>query len=169
MTVTMREKGKALEDGGGMVMTSDIWLGPEIPAMKELAEFERRYWKAIAPERPAMSAEQMAAGPRDVPDGQAGDRTPQAGRRRSSKARRSMTTTTFEAVKRKEQLERRRSPAGGQRRRPRRDAGAQDDEERTPTSRARTIFTVNTRNARSRDDRRGRRTSRSRPGFKEKK
>ena len=42
-------------------MTSDMWLGPEIPAMKELAEFELRYWKAIAPETAGVSAEQMAA------------------------------------------------------------------------------------------------------------
>ena len=61
MTITVREKGKTLEDSGGLVMTSDMWLGPEIPAMKELAEFELRYWKAIAPETTGVSAEQMAA------------------------------------------------------------------------------------------------------------
>lgn len=61
MTVTVREKGKALEESGGMVMTSNSWLAPTIPAMKELAEFEMRYWKAIAPEASGMSAEQMAA------------------------------------------------------------------------------------------------------------
>jgi hypothetical protein len=61
MTVTVREKGRALEDSGGMVMTSNSWIAPEIPAMKELADFELRYWKAIAPEAAGMSAEQMAA------------------------------------------------------------------------------------------------------------
>jgi hypothetical protein len=61
MTVIVREKGRTLEEGGGMVMTADSWLGPEIPAMKELAEFEMRYWKALAPEAAGMSAEQMAA------------------------------------------------------------------------------------------------------------
>jgi hypothetical protein len=61
MTVTVREKGKTLEDGGGLVVTSDSWLGPEIPALKEMAEFEMRYWKAIAPEAAGVSAEQMAA------------------------------------------------------------------------------------------------------------
>ena len=40
MTVTVREKGKTLEEGGGMVMTTDMWLGPEIPQMKEFAEFD---------------------------------------------------------------------------------------------------------------------------------
>jgi hypothetical protein len=61
MTVTVREKGKTLEDSGGMVMTANSWMGPVLPALKELAEFEMRYWKAIAPEASGMSAEQMAA------------------------------------------------------------------------------------------------------------
>jgi hypothetical protein len=60
-TITVHEKGRTIEDKGGLIVTSDMWLGPEIPAMKELAEFEMRYWKAIAPEMPALSAEQMAA------------------------------------------------------------------------------------------------------------
>ena len=40
MTVTVREKGKTLEETGGIVMTTDSWLGPDIPALKELADFE---------------------------------------------------------------------------------------------------------------------------------
>ena len=60
MTITVREKGKSLEDNGGLVVTSDMWLGPEIPAMKELADFEMRYWKAVAPEAAGVSAEQLA-------------------------------------------------------------------------------------------------------------
>ena len=61
MTVTVREKGKTLEESGGVVLTTDSWLGPDIPALKELAEFEMKYWKAIAPESALVSAEQMAA------------------------------------------------------------------------------------------------------------
>ena len=30
MTVTVREKGKTLEDGGGLVMNVDSWVGPHI-------------------------------------------------------------------------------------------------------------------------------------------
>jgi hypothetical protein len=60
-TIMVHEKGRTIEDRGGLVVTSDMWLGPEIPAMKELADFELRYWKAIAPETAAISAEQMAA------------------------------------------------------------------------------------------------------------
>ena len=46
MTVTVREKGKTLDESGGVVLTTDSWLGPDIPAMRELAEFEMKYWKA---------------------------------------------------------------------------------------------------------------------------
>jgi hypothetical protein len=62
ITITVREKGKTLEEGGGLVMTSNVWLGPQVPQMKELAEFEMRYWKQLqGPDAAAMSAEQMAA------------------------------------------------------------------------------------------------------------
>jgi hypothetical protein len=60
-TITVRQKGKTLEDGGGFVINADSWIGPEIPALKELMDFELRYWKAIAPETTGISAEQMAA------------------------------------------------------------------------------------------------------------
>jgi len=43
MTVTAREKGKTLEQAGGMVLTSNMWLAPRIDAMKEAEEFDRRY------------------------------------------------------------------------------------------------------------------------------
>ena len=60
MTITVREKGRTLEDGGGIVLTADSWLGPAVAAMKELDEFEQRYWKQLQPDAPGMSAEQMA-------------------------------------------------------------------------------------------------------------
>ncbi len=43
MTITTRQKGKTLEEGGGMVMTANVWLGPEIPALKEITDFALRY------------------------------------------------------------------------------------------------------------------------------
>jgi hypothetical protein len=42
-TVITHEKGKTLEQSGGFVLTSDMWMGPHIPAMKEVADFDRRY------------------------------------------------------------------------------------------------------------------------------
>ncbi|MFB3855372.1 MAG: hypothetical protein ACE148_16350 [Vicinamibacterales bacterium] len=42
-TITVREKGKKLEESGGIVMTADMWMAPTIAAMKEVRDFDRRY------------------------------------------------------------------------------------------------------------------------------
>jgi hypothetical protein len=104
MTVTVREKGKALEDGGGMVLTSDVWMGPTIPAMKEVADFEVRYWKQLAgPEMAAVSAEQMAALLAMFPQVKQGmERLQKEGR--SADGTPLQTRMTIEAVKSKEQM-----------------------------------------------------------------
>lgn len=47
VTVTVREKGKKVEESGGLIMTNDMWLGPKIPQLKESADFEMRYWKQL--------------------------------------------------------------------------------------------------------------------------
>lgn len=61
MTITTHEKGKTLEEAGGMVMTSHIWLAPAIPELKEIQEFQRRYAEALqGPFTAAEAAEQMA-------------------------------------------------------------------------------------------------------------
>ena len=46
-TVTVRQKGKTLEQGGGAVLTSDMWMGPRVPAMREIADFDRRYFQQL--------------------------------------------------------------------------------------------------------------------------
>lgn len=101
--VTVREKGRTLEDGGGTVLTVDSWLGPELPALKELAEFDMKYAKAINPDAAGLSAEQMATVLALYPMlKNANERLQKEG----SKLRGTplATTTTFEAVKSKEQL-----------------------------------------------------------------
>ena len=61
-TVTMREKGKKVEESGGLIMTSDQWLAPRIAAMKEVADFDQRYAQKLYGTMIAgVSAEQMAA------------------------------------------------------------------------------------------------------------
>jgi hypothetical protein len=61
MTITAKEKGKTLEEGGGMVMTSHVWLGPDIPALNEISDFDQRYAKAMGEIfGSADSAQQMA-------------------------------------------------------------------------------------------------------------
>jgi hypothetical protein len=61
MTVTMRQKGKTLEEAGGMVMTADTWLGPDIPQMKEIRDFDMRYAQKLNVSPLGADAEQMAA------------------------------------------------------------------------------------------------------------
>jgi hypothetical protein len=61
MIVTVREKGRTLEEGGGLVMTTASWLGPKIEAMKEVADFDLRYFKQVYGADAALSAEQMGA------------------------------------------------------------------------------------------------------------
>jgi hypothetical protein len=61
VTVTVREKGKTLEQGGGLVMTTDTWLTADIPAMKDVAAFDMKYaQKLYGPVFAEVSAEQMA-------------------------------------------------------------------------------------------------------------
>jgi hypothetical protein len=104
MTITVREKGRTLEDGGGVVMTSDSWLGPQIPALKELAEFDMKYWKQLqGPDAMGMSAEQLATVIAMFPAvKQAMDRL----QKESPKLQGTplATTTTVEGVKSKEQM-----------------------------------------------------------------
>ena len=112
MTVAVRPKGRTLEEGGGLVMTSNTWLAPVIPQMREIAEFEMRYWKAIAPETAGMSAEMMAtvmamypllkpAMERLKTESSKLEGTPLA------------TTSVFEAVKSKEQAAQQSQAKGG--------------------------------------------------------
>ena len=62
MTVTVREKGKKLEESGGLVLTSDMWLAPKIAAMKEIADFDLRYARQLYGSMfEGVSADQMAA------------------------------------------------------------------------------------------------------------
>lgn len=59
-TVTVKEKGKKLEQSGGVVLTADLWMAPRIPAVREHEEFERRYvtrlWGALGVDLRSMAA-----------------------------------------------------------------------------------------------------------------
>jgi len=99
-TVTVRQKGKTLEQGGGMVMTTDMWLAPDVTELKELAEFDMRYWKQLQEGTgiPSMSPEQMAQIMAALPlFGKAMERMQKDGSKLSGTA--IDTTMTFETVK----------------------------------------------------------------------
>jgi hypothetical protein len=105
MTVTMREKGKILEEGGGMVMTADTWFGPQIKALDELGAFERRYYeKLYGTDMLGIGADQMAVLMAMYPMlKEVNERLKKEGTKLQGTAL--ATTTVFEVVKSKAQLE----------------------------------------------------------------
>jgi len=104
MTVTVREKGKTLEQGGGMVTTSDMWLAPKIAAMKEIADFDMRYAQKLYGTMIAgVSAEQMAAAMAMYPmmKEALGKMSAEGGKIEGTPIQ---TTTTMDAVKSADQI-----------------------------------------------------------------
>jgi hypothetical protein len=62
VTVTMREKGKTLDQSGGLQITTDMWMAPSIPAMKEITDFHMQYaQKLYGPMIAGASPQDMAA------------------------------------------------------------------------------------------------------------
>jgi hypothetical protein len=104
MTVTVREKGKTLEQGGGMVVTSEIWLAPTVKAMKDVTDFDMRYAQKLYGGLAGVSAEQMAAALAMYPM-----LKPAIGKMSAEGAKLEgtaiQTTTTMDAVKSQEQLQ----------------------------------------------------------------
>ncbi|MEJ2143926.1 MAG: hypothetical protein P8020_02225 [Acidobacteriota bacterium] len=60
MTITTRKKGKTLEEGGGMVMTTHLWLTKTLSGMDEIQDFNRRYAEKISSPFVGSSPEQFA-------------------------------------------------------------------------------------------------------------
>ena len=103
MTIAVREKGRTLEQSGGLVLTSDMWLAPTIAAMKEVADFDLRYAQKLYGSMAGMSAEQMAAAMAIYPMMKdAMDRMRTEGAKLDGTA--IQTITTLDAVKSAEQM-----------------------------------------------------------------
>jgi hypothetical protein len=58
-TISVREKGKKIQESGGIVMTVDTWLTKAV-SLKEIADFDRRYYEKLAGPISAVDAQQMA-------------------------------------------------------------------------------------------------------------
>jgi hypothetical protein len=46
LTITMRQKGTTLEEGGGLVITNTMWLAPHVAAMDDIRDFNMNYFQA---------------------------------------------------------------------------------------------------------------------------
>jgi hypothetical protein len=113
MTVTVREKGKTLEQGGGMVVTSDMWLAPKNPAMKEILDFDVRYAKLLYGTVIAgVPAEQAAAAMAMYPmmKQAMGKVSTEGGKLEGSPV---LTTTTMDAVKSEAEIAEEAKSSGG--------------------------------------------------------
>jgi hypothetical protein len=60
-TVTVHEEGKTVEEGGGMILTTDSWLTSTIAAMKESQAFDQRYFEKLSGIDATSAAQQVAA------------------------------------------------------------------------------------------------------------
>jgi hypothetical protein len=47
MTITVREKGKTLNESGGLVVTNDMWLTPSAPSTDEIVEFDMKFAQQV--------------------------------------------------------------------------------------------------------------------------
>jgi hypothetical protein len=55
-TITVHEKGKSLEQAGGIVMTANSWLAAKVPGAREIVDFDLRYARKMAQ---GVNAQQM--------------------------------------------------------------------------------------------------------------
>jgi hypothetical protein len=104
MTITVREKGRTLEQSGGLVLTADMWLAPSIAAMKEIAAFDARYaQKLYGAMFAGTSPEQMAAAMAMYPmmKQALGRMTSEGAKLEGTPV---LTTTTLDAVKSEEEM-----------------------------------------------------------------
>jgi hypothetical protein len=104
MTITVREKGKTLQQSGGMVLTSDMWLSQAVPSTKEIADFHMKYaQKLYGPMMSGASPEEMASAMALYPMMKpALEKMAAEGSKMQGTA--ILTTTTIDAVKSAEQL-----------------------------------------------------------------
>jgi hypothetical protein len=109
-TITVREKGRPVEQSGGIVMTVDTWLTKEV-SLKEIGDFERRYYEKLAGPVTAVDAQQMATAMAMFPGLK--EAFVRLGREDLGGTA-ILTTTTIDAVKSPEQMKQQASASADQ-------------------------------------------------------
>lgn len=104
LSITARQKGMTLEEGGGFVMTTDMWLAPEQPAVREIGEFSLKFFQAVYGDALGFDPQQTAGLSAMFPAfGNLAERMQEeSGKLQGSPL---MSTTTFDAVKSEDQME----------------------------------------------------------------
>ena len=119
-TITVREKGKKIQESGGIVMTVDTWLTKTV-SLKEVADFDRRFYEKLAGPISAVDAQQMATAMAMFPGLKEGMARLS---REDFGGTAIQTTTTTDAVRSAEQMK--QQPASG--------SSASSDEKPNPLS-----------------------------------
>jgi len=109
ITATAREKGKKLEESGGVVMTVDTWLTKSQPALKDIVAFDRRYAEKLYGSSLQIDAKQLATAMAMMP----GMKEAMARvSREDLDGTPIQSTTTIDSVKSAEQMQEQSSGAG---------------------------------------------------------
>lgn len=113
VTITMHEKGKTVEDGGGLVLTNDMWIAPKITALDESLAFDLKFAKAIYGETmPSIDAAQMSMLLASYPSfKEMSDKMAAEGKKLEGTPL--AVSTTLEAVKSAEQMKEAAAAPGG--------------------------------------------------------
>lgn len=103
MTITMHEKGKKVEDTGGMAVVSNIWLTGKLPGNDEIMAFDLKFYQKLASAVDMRQMQQMGAAMMANP--MMGDMMKKfAEEAKKLDGTAVLTVTTFEGVQSKEQI-----------------------------------------------------------------
>jgi hypothetical protein len=111
MILTMRQKGQKLEEGGGVVTTSDMWIAPRVAQLEELMAFQLKYYKAVYGSAFSSGDMQQAAALSSMLPGFAAMSEKMAAEGKKMQGTPLVTTTTMESVKSAEQMKAAAQPA----------------------------------------------------------
>jgi hypothetical protein len=103
LTITAHEKGKKIEESGGIILTNDMWMGPKIDALSEIAEFDVKYFKAIYGQTLGIDPANVAAVMAMYPSFQKMSQQMQ-GESGKMQGTALLTTMTFESMKSAEEM-----------------------------------------------------------------
>ena len=113
VTIAMHQQGMNIEESGGLMMTSNIWMAPRIAALDEMHEFNMKFVKAVYGDMfSGMNPQQMGAASAMIP-GLGSLMQRMAEENRKLQGTPVATTTVIENVKSPEQLKNAQPASGG--------------------------------------------------------
>jgi hypothetical protein len=113
LTITMRQQGMKIEQSGGLVMTSNLWIAPRIAALDELQDFNMKFIKAVYGDMFSGMNPQQAGPMSAMVPGLAGLMERMSTETRKLQGSTVASTTVIESVKSAEQVKNATPAPGG--------------------------------------------------------